>query len=147
MGWFVFITVGNTKLWNHFHMCTVVLWTKIVVEFLLLRNGLRCESRRYADVRYLEGSSVHFIWPRVGSDCYLIEAARYLLRMLIQFHQANQIQQGKDPISASSQQTAASPTSASVSIPSSPDVSRPARAKQAPASMRDYLCVCRSNYN
>ena len=24
----------DIKLWNHLHMCAVVLWTKIVVEFL-----------------------------------------------------------------------------------------------------------------
>ena len=51
----------------------------------------------------------------------------------------------EDPTSASSQQTAACPTSASVPIPSSPAVPRPARARQAPAWMRDYVCVCGSN--
>ena len=28
------VRIRNTKPWNHLHMCTVVLWTKIVVEFL-----------------------------------------------------------------------------------------------------------------
>ena len=28
------LRVRNTKPWNHLHMCTAVLWTKIVVEFL-----------------------------------------------------------------------------------------------------------------
>ena len=28
----------------------------------------------------LSGSSVHFIWPRVGSDCYLIEARREFVK-------------------------------------------------------------------
>ena len=37
--YFVFIRVTNTKLWNDLHTCTVVLWTKIVVEFL--QNGLQ----------------------------------------------------------------------------------------------------------
>ena len=41
LGWFVFIRIRNTKPWNHFHMCTVVLWTKIVVEFMLLWSGLQ----------------------------------------------------------------------------------------------------------
>ena len=39
LGWFVFIRIRNTKPWNHFHMCIVVLWTKIVVEFMLLWSG------------------------------------------------------------------------------------------------------------
>ena len=30
---FVFIRIRNAKRWNHLRMCTVVLWTKIVVEF------------------------------------------------------------------------------------------------------------------
>ena len=40
LGWFVFIRIRNTKPWNHFHMCTVVLWTNILVEFMLLWSGL-----------------------------------------------------------------------------------------------------------
>ena len=31
---FVFNRMRNTKPWNHLSMCAVVLWTKIVVEFL-----------------------------------------------------------------------------------------------------------------
>ena len=31
---FVFIGIRNTKPWNHLKMCTFVLWTKIVAEFL-----------------------------------------------------------------------------------------------------------------
>ena len=41
LGWFVFIRIRNTKPWYHFHMCTVVLWTKIVVELMLLWSGLQ----------------------------------------------------------------------------------------------------------
>ena len=41
LGWFVLIRIRNTKPWNHFHMCTVVLWAKIVVEFMLLWSGLQ----------------------------------------------------------------------------------------------------------
>ena len=41
LGWFVFIRIRNTKPWNHFHMCTVVLWTKIVLEFMILWSGLQ----------------------------------------------------------------------------------------------------------
>ena len=41
LDWFVFSAIRNTKLWNHFHMFTVVLWTKIVVEFVLLWSGLQ----------------------------------------------------------------------------------------------------------
>ena len=54
LGWFVFIRIRNTKPWNYFHICTVVLWTKIVVDFMLLEqiaaidketgNRMRCES-------------------------------------------------------------------------------------------------------
>ena len=49
----VFIRIRNTKPWNHLHMCIVVLWTKIVVEFMSLYSGfsdketgnrMRCES-------------------------------------------------------------------------------------------------------
>ena len=31
----------GTWPWNHFHMCTVVLWTKIVVEFMFLYSRLQ----------------------------------------------------------------------------------------------------------
>ena len=51
------------------------------------KRETECDASRaeYADVRSVEtGSSVHFIWPRVGNDCDLIEAAMHLLRMLIQ---------------------------------------------------------------
>ena len=41
LGWFVFIRIGNTKPWNYFHICTVVLWTKIVVELMLLWSRLQ----------------------------------------------------------------------------------------------------------
>ena len=41
LGWFIFITIRNTKPWNYFQMCTVVLWTKIVVECMLLWSGLQ----------------------------------------------------------------------------------------------------------
>ena len=65
------------------------MWTKIVVGASMKRIAAlkkwetECDASRaeYADVRYLKlESSV----PRVGSDCYLIQAARHLLRMLIQ---------------------------------------------------------------
>ena len=36
LGWFVFITIRNSNMWNH--MCTVVLWTKIVVEFVSIQQ-------------------------------------------------------------------------------------------------------------
>ena len=35
------VRITNTKPWNHLHMCTVVLWTKIVVEFMFLYSGLQ----------------------------------------------------------------------------------------------------------
>ena len=49
------VRIRNTKPWNHLHMCTVVLWIKIVVEFMFLYSGfsaaikkqehkMRCES-------------------------------------------------------------------------------------------------------
>ena len=41
LGWFVFIRIRNTKPWSHFHMHTVVLWTKIVIGFMLLWGGLQ----------------------------------------------------------------------------------------------------------
>ena len=50
---FVFIRIRNTKPWNHLHMCTVVLCTKIVVEFVCIeqtaaiKNGRR-QANRYA---------------------------------------------------------------------------------------------------
>ena len=31
---FLFVRIRDIKPWNHLHICTVVLWTKIVVDFM-----------------------------------------------------------------------------------------------------------------
>ena len=36
--------IRNAKPWNHLQMCTIVLWTKIVVEFMFLWSGLQREK-------------------------------------------------------------------------------------------------------
>ena len=48
----VFIRIRNSKPWYHLPMCTIVLWTKIVVEFSSdketvgdRQTDMRCEPR------------------------------------------------------------------------------------------------------
>ena len=53
----------------------------IYLIFSQLSNSVECSNVRYLE---LDQVCIFSVWPREWIDCYLIEAARHLLRMLTQ---------------------------------------------------------------